>query len=130
MLKQQSVMAALGVERRMYASLCEVMDLTEQLSDAIMRKDQVSVSLFLNLRKDQINDMLIYKQTLEKQCSELPAEDGKRLEALLAGREIGEEHELVLCEQVKKNRSLLERTIGADKQVSKRLGGKKSFYSE
>ena len=33
-----------------------------------------------------------------------------------------------LCRQVRRNRDLLERTVQADRRVSRRLGGKDSFY--
>ncbi len=128
MLSGQAIMAAVSVERKIYVALCEVMDLTEQLSDAIMRKDQVSISMFLSLRREQINHMMEYEQTLEKQCAELPPTQGVRLRTLLSGDAGENEQEEVLCTQLQKNRSLLERVIAADKSVSKRLGGKKSIY--
>ena len=110
MLSKQELDAALAAERAMYRALSEVQDITRELLDAVDRQDQVSVRLFLSMRQEQINQLRDQKELLKKQCGGLPKEEGD------------------LLRQVERNRALLERTLQADKALSRRLAGRETFY--
>ena len=128
MLAQKDWSAALALEKRMYLCLSEVQELTGELTDAVNRQDQVSSQMFLSMRQEQINELREIKELLRKQCRTLPAEDGERLRGVLSGakQETGEGE--ALSAQVERTRALLERVLQADRALSRRLGGKKSFY--
>lgn len=125
MADEQAIMAAVSTERKRYNALTEVMELTQELSQAIQRQDQVSVQMFLSMRQEPINQLWELQALQRKQCIAQPG-----LEALLSGTQAGQtpiaQSLVKLAEQ---NRSLLERIRQADRQISIRLGGKKSFYT-
>lgn len=130
MLTSQDCVAALSVERKMYLALSEFLDLTGELSDAVERQDQVSVQLFLNMRQEQVNLLRDCKTLLRKQCRSLPGDAGKALRAILSGEGSEAAVSAELCRQVEKNRQLLERAVAADRRLSRRMGGDKSFYGK
>lgn len=49
-MDEQVAAAALATERKRYEALSEVMELTEELSEAIQRQDQVSIRMFLGMQ--------------------------------------------------------------------------------
>lgn len=132
MLTEQSLSFACAIERQMYTCLSEIAELTDQLSDAVNRQDQVSVRMFLSMRQEEIDRMMGHRAALRRHCAELPAQDGARLRRLLAGT-VGDEpppEAQALLKQVSSNRKLLERICQADRSVSRRFGGSSSFYSD
>ena len=128
MLSKQELDAALAAERAMYRALSEVQDITRELLDAVDRQDQVSVRLFLSMRQEQINQLRDQKELLKKQCGGLPKEEGVLLRQILSGKKPAGVEGEALSLQVERNRALLERTLQADKALSRRLAGRESFY--
>ena len=129
MLDDRALAAALGILRRSYMALSEVRDLTQELTQAVERQDQVSVQLFLRLRLEQLNQLQECRDLLAKQCRELPKEDGETLRGILEARECPLPAGQTLFQLSKQYRQLLERTIQADMVVNRRMGGKNSFYA-
>ena len=128
MLSKQELDAALAVERAMYRALSEVQDITRELLDAVDRQDQVSVRLFLSMRQEQINQLRDQKELLKKQCGGLPKQDGHLQRQIRSGKKPAGVEGEALSLQVERNRALLERTLQADKALSRRLAGRESFY--
>ena len=128
MLSKQELDAALAAERAMYRALSEVQDITRELLDAVDRQDQVSVRLFLSMRQEQINQLRDQKELLKKQWGGLPKEEGDLLRQILSGKKPAGVEGEALSLQVERNRALLERTLQADKALSRRLAGRESFY--
>ena len=128
MLSKQELDAALAAERAMYRALSEVQDITRELLDAVDRQDQVSVRLFLSMRQEQINQLRDQKELLKKQYGGLPKEEGDLLRQILSGKKPAGVEGEALSLQVERNRALLERTLQADKALSRRLAGRESFY--
>ena len=127
MLTEQQLTSVLATERRIYAALSEVLELTGELSASIQRGDSVSVQLFLQLRQEPINQLREYQTNLAQQC--LPAEDQKELEGLLSGQApAASPAAQPLQEQLQRNRALWTRVVQADRAASGRLCGKDSFY--
>lgn len=130
-MNEQSVMIALALERRRYTALSEVMELTEELSQALQRQDQVSVQMFLRMRQEPVNQLREYQALERKQQAELPEEDARNLKELLSGDGVGQTPQAQsLVRLAGQNRDLLERVLRADRQISVKLGGKKSFYHQ
>lgn len=133
MLSNETLSFACSVEKQMYTCLCEIADLTDQLSEAVNRQDQVSVRMFLSMRQEEIDRLLGYRASLRRHCAQLPAQDGARLRRLLnapSGGEPPPEGAAALVKQVNTNRNLLERICRADRSVSRRFGGDASFYKD
>ena len=130
-MDSQVIAAALATERKCYAALTEVMELTQDLSDAVQRQDQVTVQMFLSMRQEPINQLKEYRSLQRKRCASLPEEECAALWKVLTGKGADGTGQLQDLEKVVgQNQSLLERIQQADRQVSVRLGGKKSFYSK
>lgn len=130
-MDSQVIAAALATERKCYAALTEVMELTQDLSDAVQRQDQVTVQMFLSMRQEPINQLKEYRRLQRKRCASLPEEESAALWKVLTGKGADGTGQLQDLEKVVgQNQSLLERIQQADRQVSVRLGGKKSFYSK
>ena len=126
MLTEQQLTSVLATERRIYAALSEVLELTGELSTSIQRGDSVSVQLFL---QEPINQLREYQTNLAQQCRILPAEDRKELEGLLSGQAPAASPAAhPLQEQLQRNRALWTRVVQADRAASGRLCGKDSFY--
>lgn len=130
-MDSQVIAAALATERKCYAALTEVMELTQDLSDAVQRQDQVTVQMFLSMRQEPINQLKEYRSLQRKRCASLPEEESAALWKVLTGKGADGTGQLQELEKVVgQNQSLLERIQQADRQVSVSLGGKKSFYSK
>ena len=130
MLNEQNIQAALAVERKMYTALCDLIEITSDLSNALSRQDQVSFQLFLGMRQDSINLLSDYRDTLKKQCNSLSPQDGDILKKLLSGVDVPQNFNTKqLVDQVNRNQALLNRAIQSDRFINQRLCGKKSFYS-
>lgn len=133
MLRDQTLAEALAIQRKMYASLTEVAELTDELSQAVDRRDQVSVRMFLAMRQEEIDRLLGHRAALRRQCAQLPPGDRTLLLQMLQGKESSgliSPDVQALERQAKNTRSLLERVCRADQAVSRRFGGPKSFYSK
>lgn len=131
MLDEEQIQTALRVERRMYALLLEVMDVTNDLCDAVNRQDQVSVRMFLKMRKDTLLSVMKCKEELQIQCNQLDPVAFEQMQQILSNQPCQDVPvSAVLSQQVDRNQALLRRIVKADQAISQRLGGKRSFYQQ
>ena len=72
-------------EKRRYALLSELFDLTKQLAEAVDRSDEVTIQMLLSMREGPLAQMRQVEENLTRQRSSLSEEDGRRLEELLSG---------------------------------------------
>lgn len=117
-------------ERLLYVKLSEFEDITRQLGEALDRSDEVSVQMLLNMRGEPANQMQEADRQLRRRLLELPEDDAIRAREILEGGEQRGPEEAALCGQVLQNRRLLQRCREMDKQLSMRMGGRKSFYAK
>lgn len=115
-------------KQRQYAALAEAYSLTEQLSGAAARNDPVSVQMLLSMRQESLLRAKEIDDRIREQLCALPEDEAICLGALLNGAPSQVPGEQPLCGQVAQNNRLLQRTLDLDKQVSRRLGGRRSFY--
>lgn len=133
MIPNQQLDAAIATQRKLYTCLTEILELTQEMSQALQRQDQVSLRMFLSMRQDEINRAVGYRAVLHRQWSQLPAQSGELLRGLAAGDSHlspSSPSETALLEQAKKNKALLVRIQSLDQVVSQRLGGPNSFYAK
>ena len=69
-------------EKRRYALLSELFDLTKQLAEAVDRNDEVTIQMLLSMREGPLAQMRQVEENLTRQRSSLSEEDGRRLAAL------------------------------------------------
>lgn len=115
-------------KQRQYVALTEAYSLTEQLSAAAARKDPVSVQMLLSMRQDSLLQAKDIDDRIRERLCSLPEDVAIRLGALLNGAPSETPQEQPLCGQVAQNGRLLQRTLDLDQQISRRLGGRRSFY--
>ncbi len=84
-MKQETMADAHVQTRRMYNLLGEIIDLSQQLADAVNREDQITVQMLLGMREEPIQKLAETKELLMRQILEADPEDSERLRALLNG---------------------------------------------
>ncbi|MEA4932545.1 MAG: hypothetical protein VB071_02995 [Lawsonibacter sp.] len=117
-------------KQKQYLALTEVYSLTEQLSKAAERNDPISVKMLLSMRQESLLQTTAIDDSIREHLCSLPEADAICLGALLNGAPAKAPEEQPLSGQVALNNRLLQRTLDIDKQVSKRLGGRRSFYNK
>lgn len=118
-------------KRKAYLKLVEVMDLTEQMAQAVDRRDEVSMKMLIGMRQDPLLILEEIEETVRKGVLRQPAEDARRLSILLRGEPVEreDEKETALREICERNRRELDRIAQLDRRISLKLGGKHSYYN-
>ena len=115
-------------EKRRYALLNELFDLTKQLAEAVDRSDEITIQMLLSMREGPLAQMRQVEENLTRQRASLSEEDGRRLGELLSGAQARQAEENALSDQVGTNRRLLSQLVELDKRVNKKVTGEKSIY--
>ena len=68
-MNEQTITEAHGACRKMHTALTELLELTNELSEAIQRQAQVSVQLFLSIRQEPLEQLRVYYTRLRRLCS-------------------------------------------------------------
>ena len=129
-MQQSDLTDILVLEKRLYSKLGEIMDLTGQMSEALDRRDQVTIQLLLAMRQEPIDQMRQADESLKEKQVHLSDDDQARLEEILTGGAVLEGYERMVAEQAGANQRLLERVIDLDRRVNRRLGGDDSCYAD
>jgi hypothetical protein len=118
------------LERKKYNLLSEVMDVSQQMGEALDRSDDVSVRMLVALRQEPILHLEEVRQTAAARLESLAAEDRERVGALREGAAPQGTDEEAYCTQAGNARRLLERVLELDRRLSRRLAGDNSFYAQ
>ncbi len=118
------------LERKKYNLLSEVMDVSQQLGEAMDRNDEISLRMLLALRQDPILGLEEVKRAIANRLEGLPPEDRKRISELAGGAAPQEGEETAYSNQAGSVRRLLERVLELDQRLNRRIGGKDSFYAQ
>lgn len=113
----------------MYAGLTEVLDLSQQLAEAVDRQDHVSIRLLLSMRQAPIFQLKELDSNLRLKENDLEPEQAGHFRDLLNGGPPESEAEAPLAEQVAINQRLLGRVLELDQRISQKMGGERSVYS-
>ena len=105
-------------------------DVTRRISEALDRRDEVSIQMLLGEREEPLQELSELKERLLSYVNGLPEADAIRADALLRGAAAQTEAENALVEQVTQYRRSLSALIDLDREQSLRLGGKNSFYKK
>lgn len=118
------------LERKKYNHLSEVMDLSQQMGEALDRNDQVSLRMLLSLRQDPLLQLEELKRAVAIKLESLSPEERDRVSSLASGASPLEEGESAYASQAGSARRLLERVVELDRRISLRLAGENSFYKK
>lgn len=118
------------LERKKYNLLSEVMDLSQQLGEALDRSDDVSVRLLVSMRQDPILRLEEIKAAIGSKRDSMPPEEWERVNDLNGGAQPRDEDETVYLNQVGNVRRILERVLELDQRLNRRMAGDDSFYAQ
>lgn len=118
------------LERKKYNHLSEVLDLSQQMGQAMDRNDDVSVRMLIALRQEPLLQLQELKQAIEIKRASLLPEDRERVIALNQGAAPQGEEETTYHNQAGAARRLLERIIELDERLNRRMAGDNSFYAQ
>lgn len=114
--------------RGIYNLLGEVLDLSQQLADAVDRVDQVTVQLLLGMREEPIQNLAKRREILTQMLHDLPQDDAARLREILNGASAQSEEEIGLAQQVAANARLMQRVQELDEKLNLKIANEKSVY--
>ncbi len=120
-------------KRKEYMKLTELSDLTEQLAEAVGRRDEVSTKMLITMRQQPLMELQEIEETIWQGLCQQEQEDAARLDTLMGGKGEVEppllEEEESLRDLCERNRRILDRVIQIDRRISTGMGGKRSFYN-
>ncbi len=118
------------LERKKYNLLSEVMDVSQQMGEALDRGDDVSVRMLVAMRQEPILHLEEVRQAAAARLESMAAEDRERVGALREGTDPQGADEEAYCTQAGNARRLLERVLELDRRLNRRLAGENSFYAQ
>lgn len=128
-MKSETLMDALVLTKRMGNLLNEIMDLSQQMAEAVDRNDEVTVGMLISMRSEPMEKLKTADQTLHKLIDSLAGtEDGERLTSLLNGREVAEGMEEALAKQAASNTRLLEKIAALERILNQKITRDKSIF--
>lgn len=118
--------------QKKYQCISEIEHITRDMGDTLSRNDRTSVQILLGMRQEEMDKIEICNRNLHCLLAALPPEEEMQVRSWIKGEEPIENGDNSLIEKlVEKGKNiglLLNRTIEIDRQISKHLAGKDSFY--
>lgn len=117
-------------KKKQIIKLIEVAEVTRRIAEAVERRDELSAQMLLDEREAPVRALQETEEEIRAYLAELPESDAARLAELLHGKAAEAEEEKTLAEEVGRFYRLLESVTAMDRQLSIRMGGKRSFYQQ
>lgn len=111
--------------RKRYSLLTEIFDLTQQMSDALNRDDELSFQMLLSMRQEPILNMRESDELLLNIKSEIPDYIVGRWQELENNAEPVSQEEILFKQQIEQNKRLVARIIPLDNRILIILKNKK-----
>lgn len=120
--------------QRRYNVLREIKRLTDELDEAVSRNDQVSVSLLLKMRAEEMDKSEACQENIWLMAEEGP-EEAQAVRKLLksdpiTARPSGSFEEQKIYEIRQKTIKLIKDIQEKDRNINRRVGGDRSYYSK
>lgn len=131
-MKQEQLTEILVLAKRMGALFHDGMELTKQLSDAIDRRDEVSINMLLAMRAEPIEKLTLTDRSIRELLAE--QEDGEelaRIRTILNGEadRAEDEQERLLAEQAAMNIRTHRKLMELDEVLNRKIAKEKSIYN-
>ena len=110
--------------------LREITEITRQIAEAVERRDALAIEMLLGEREQPVRELQELEEGIRAYLLGLSETDAIRLNELLHGTEAAAEEEQPLAEVTAQFRRMLSTVADADKKLSLRLGGNRSFYKK
>ncbi len=128
-MEQEELKKALVQTKRMGNLLNEVLDLSQQMAEALDRNDQVAVEMLVAMRQEPIARLECSQQALRELTEGLEEpEEALRISLLLNGGEPENPEEQALTNQVAANGRRLKQVLELDRVLSQKITRDKSIY--
>lgn len=126
------MMDALVQMKRTGNLLNELLDLTQQLGQAIDRNDQVSIQMLVAMREEPLAKLQAADQALRDQLEVMTdLESAAQLASMLNGGLPAQEDsqtQQALCAQVAANQRRLKQVMDLDRMLNQRMARERSAY--
>lgn len=131
-MEEKPVMDALVQMKRTGNLLNELLDLTQQLGQAIDRNDQVSIQMLVAMREEPLAKLQAADQALRDQLEVMTdLESAAQLASMLNGGLPAQEDsqtQQALCAQVAANQRRLKQVMDLDRMLNQRMARERSAY--
>lgn len=114
--------------RRIYNLLGNVLDLTQQMAEAVDRNDSVSAEMLLSMRGEPLRQIMQAREAIERQLEAALPQDREYLRGLLNGASASGALEKSLANQVAMNGRLLKQVQELDKALNLKMTREQSVY--
>lgn len=114
--------------RRIYNLLGNVLDLTQQMAEAVDRNDSVSAQMLLSMRGEPLEQIVQARETIVRQLNAALPEEREHLRGLLNGAPASDPSEKGLADQVAMNGRLLKQVQELDKVLNLKMTREQSVY--
>lgn len=118
--------------QRRYNSIREVSRLTEELADALSRNDEISVTMVLEMRADELGRFDDCTGELWRMCEHAGCETVQKMRRLITAdpaETAGESpEEKKIYEIRRKTQAVIDQLRVADERLNRKVAGKKSYY--
>lgn len=128
-MKSEDLMDTLVLTKRMGNLLNEILDLSQQMAQAVDRSDEVTVGMLISMRSEPLEKLKVVHQALHTQLEAAAgSEEGERLAALLNGGKADGEAEEALAKQVAANARQWEKIAALERVLNKKIARDKSIF--
>ncbi len=110
----------------------EIYNLTKDISEVLQQNDSVSRDMLLSMRLESMIDVDEINKELQISVDRLPSESREHMYTLFQKGDLDTniEWEIKVKKEYFRLRNVLNKTISLDKEISLKIAGSKSFYSE
>ncbi len=130
-MKQEKLTEILVLTKRIGNLFNDVIDISNQMAEAIDRGDEVSMKMIVAMRGEPIEKLMIADRALREQLNTLDAEDSARIRAILNGEAVQVEDgmEKLLLEQAGINIRTYNKLVALDQVINRKVAQDKSIYN-
>ena len=128
-MKNESLMEILVLTKRIGNLLNEIMDLSQQMAEAVDRNDEVTVGMLISMRSEPLEKLKTAQHALHTQMEALAgSEDGERIAALFKGGTAIGDTEEALAKQAALNSRQYDKVIALERVLNKKITRDKSIF--
>ena len=118
--------------QRRYNAICEVQRLTDELADALSRNDEVSVTMLLGMRAEEMAGFDDCTGAIWQLCDHSSRETVQKIRQLVTSEpseNAGESpEEKKVYEIRRKTQAVIDRVRAVDERLNRKVTGEKSYY--
>lgn len=117
--------------QKKYQFIVEIERITREMGDSLSRNDRTAVQMLLGMRQEEMDKADGCEKNIRRLLSALPPLEAAKVKSYMKGNQDENPESPVaekLAERGNSIRSVLKRTIEADRHICTRLAGDNSYY--